>query len=609
MHPDLFEVALPNVIRAARTDPVYNCHAYLTKVPIGGILPFIEQFTQPGDLVLDPFAGSGMTGIAAAMLGRRAHLSDIAVLGQHITRGYLTEVSPAELRKVARAAVREARQALGGIYISRRVSDGKYVEMVRTVWSFSYVCPGCSAPMVYFRHLRQGGSVQPDSCPTCKHGFARRSWRRAEDAPVLVVVRGENGELVEQEPQEVDFKAIKKASTDPRQARVPSLRIDEHREMYRRSALRKHGLTETRLFFSPRNAVALLELWNSINRVGDQHLRTKLRFVFTAILPRASRRYQWGAKRPLNAQNQTYYIAPVYYEWNVFDLFLRKVEAAIRADEEIFRAMPLFAHELARNVCYDLASADSLSFLDDESVDYVFTDPPFGSNIFYSDMNLFQEAWLNSSTDYSCEAVIHTTGDKKNGAAKRYEALLRGAFREVFRVLRPGHYMSVEFGNSNGAIWGLVQRALRETGFSSVPVHVAILDKGQRSVKGLNSGTEGVVTVDLVLTVRKPEQDEKPKLRQLKVANADELIDEALKTLDDGTARNPSYVYAATVREAIRRNQLVDHLHLGDVLIALRKAGYMLDRKTGLLNEPVSPRGFSDLRGAPGSIPRHQDSA
>ena len=48
--------------------------------------------------------------------------------------------------------------------------------------------------------------------------------------------------------------------------------------------------------------------------------------------------------------------------------------------------------------------------------------------------------------------------------------------------------MSVVFGNSSGRIWGLVQRALGAAGFTGVPVHVAILDKGQRSVKGLNSG-------------------------------------------------------------------------------------------------------------------------
>jgi 16S rRNA G966 N2-methylase RsmD/predicted RNA-binding Zn-ribbon protein involved in translation (DUF1610 family) len=584
------ELGLPDVIRAPRTDRIYNCHAYLTKVPVAAIRPFVEQLSRPGEIVLDPFAGSGMTGIAAAMLGRRARLADISVLGQHIAHGYLTEVSPSAYREAGARVVEEARAALGDLYRTRRTSDGALLELKRTVWSFTYVCPACSKSMVYYRHLRNNGTAQPTGCPTCGEKFVRRSWSKADDVPVQVVVPGENGRLVEQDVQDLDLSAIERALADPRQTRVPSEPIEEHREMYRRSALGKHGLTETKAFFSPRNAIALVELWDAIAHIPDEHMRRKLRFAFTAILTRASRRYQWGPKRPLNAQNQTYYIAPVYYEWNVFDLFLRKVEAAIRADEELFRAEPLFAHDIAGNVRYDIATADALDHIEDESIDYVFTDPPFGSNIFYSDMNLFHEAWLGQKTQHTREAVMHTTGRKKNSAAERYEALLRGAFSETFRVLKPGRLMSVVFGNSNGAIWGLVQRSLRDAGFASVPVHVAILDKGQRSVKGLNSGSEGVVTVDLVLTVRKPMPDQEHVSMQGEPAKAETLLDAALDSLEEDRARNPSYVYAATVREAIRRHQRMDHLHLSDVLIAIRNAGYTLDAKTGLLNRPASAR-------------------
>src|SRR5947209_18486248 len=125
--------------------------------------------------------------------------------------------------------------------------------------------------------------------------------------------------------------------------------------MFSRSGLRKAGLIRTSDFFSPRNAIALLELWRAINKVGDPGLRQKLSFAFTAILPRASRRYQWSAQRPLNAQNQTYYIAPVYYEWNVFELFGRKVDAGIRATAELFTAPgTLFDAEQIRDVTYEI---------------------------------------------------------------------------------------------------------------------------------------------------------------------------------------------------------------------------------------------------------------
>src|SRR5271163_4631076 len=54
-------------IKEGKNDPIYNAHSYHTKVPPRSIIPYILHYTQPGDLILDPFCGSGMTGVAAQM--------------------------------------------------------------------------------------------------------------------------------------------------------------------------------------------------------------------------------------------------------------------------------------------------------------------------------------------------------------------------------------------------------------------------------------------------------------------------------------------------------------------------------------------------------------
>lgn len=573
--------SLPESITTPRTDPIYNCHGYLTKVPVAAIEPFIETFTHPGETIADFFAGSGMTGLAAVRLGRKALLSDISVLGRHIATGYSTSVSPTRFQVVADEVVQAARTAVGQLYTTIRDGDGAVTDIVRTVWSFVYVCPSCQTELIYYLHVSKGDL--PEKCANCSTSFVRRSWARRADIPVEVVVRSIEGRLNDQPVSDFDRAMIRTASEDPRMKRVPSALIGEEREMFSRSGLGKAGLLRTSDFFSARNAIALVELWTAINSVEDRAVCQKLRFAFTAILPRASRRYQWSAKRPLNAQNQTYYIAPVYYEWNVFELFRRKVEAAVRSDEFLFQEAPLLQAHSELGLQYVLASADRLSHLGSASVDYVFTDPPFGSNIFYSDMNLFHEAWLGEVTDHSSEAVVHTTGKRKKGASERYEILLRSAFAEAFRILKPGRYMSVVFGNSSGRIWGLVQRAIREAGFKAAPVHVAILDKGQRSVKGLNSGSESVVTVDLILTVQKPLRAENTaEAHELQNGDTQRLITEAIN--ESGDLRNPSHLYARILRKAIREHYILDELHLTDVLVALRNAGYVTDHKTGLLS-------------------------
>ena len=137
-----------------------------------------------------------------------------------------------------------------------------------------------------------------------------------DDVPVEVVVAGQNRKLASQDVSDFDRKMIATAAADPRHKKVPSLPIEEHREMYSRSGLGKAGLTETALFFAPRNAIALLELWRAIHVWEDAELRRKLSFAFNGDPARGPHGATSGApSAPLNAQNQTYYIAPVYYEW------------------------------------------------------------------------------------------------------------------------------------------------------------------------------------------------------------------------------------------------------------------------------------------------------
>ena len=572
---------LPLIINVPRTDPIYNTHAYLTKVPYGAIKPFIEAFSRPGDTIADIFAGSGMTGIAAIMLGRNAIVSDISVLGQHIGTGLSTFINENEFQKVADEVIKKAKENVGLIYKTKRFSDKKELELIRTIWSFIYECPDCKSGLVYFEEIDENGE-SPKSCTHCNSPFVKRSWKRVGEKPVRVVVTGSNGKQVEQKISALDLKRIKQAAKDKRQKNIPSYEIDSYREMFTRSALKKAGLHETKSFFSPRNAIALYELWKQINNIRDKVIKKKLLFSFTAILARASKRYQWSHKRPLNAQNQTYYISAVFYEWNVFELFERKVSASIRSVKTIYEENPIAKKYKFE---YKLSSADQCNHLDNESVNYIFTDPPFGSNIFYADMNLFHEAWLGKKTNDKVEAVVHTSNKKKKKAEEKYFKILKNSFKQAARALKSGGYMSVVFGNSNGSTWAIVQNALRESGFLSNPVHVAILDKGQRSVKGLSSGKERVATIDLVITVQKPMSNiELKNTKPLIKADLEYLIKSAIKNIKSQEKINPSYLYASILMEAFRNNMKVDNIHLADVVIALRNAGHKIDVKTGLLD-------------------------
>jgi DNA modification methylase len=564
--------SLPSEIRVQRSDAIYMAHGYPTKVPISAIVPFIEAFTQPGDTVADPFAGSGMTGIAAYMLGRHGILSDISRLGSHVGSNYVNLVDPEELLNGSKYVVNCAQARTKGLYETVCSHCGGVAVLVKAIWSQVYLCD-CGSEVVYYRALEASNWSSPIKCPQCGLDFKRRTSKHISSQLVKESVKCSLLRVqLEQNP-------LSKPPRYPELEHWPDVEIGPDREMYRRSGLSKHGMTTTSSFFSVRNLTALVALQESITLVADDRIRRKLLFAFTAILPRASKRYQWSRNRPLNAQNQTYYIAPVFYEWNVFDLFERKVRAIIASDSEIRRSKTLFNTQ--GSVSYTVASADDLHHIPSESVDYIFTDPPFGSNIFYSDMSLFQEVWLGDFTDVTKEAVIATS--VKNGAtASRYEALLTGALNECRRVLKPGAYLSMVFSNSRGEVWAMAQRALRKSGLMLVPELLSSINKGQRSVKGLASGFEGVVTCDLVFTVMKDAESHAPSLLSLPEESVEDSVGTVLKA-SLRTHQEPSDVYLSVVRRYLAHHWTLEELQFEGVLAALQAHGHSIHKKSGKL--------------------------
>jgi len=120
-------------IVVGRGDPVYMAHAYLTKVPVPAIMPFIEAYSPKGGVVADPFAGSGMTGVASVACGRSARLSDISVLGRHIGSNYLNFVPRPALEESAKQVIKAAGVEAGPIYAVPCRACGREAQLSKTV--------------------------------------------------------------------------------------------------------------------------------------------------------------------------------------------------------------------------------------------------------------------------------------------------------------------------------------------------------------------------------------------------------------------------------------------------------------------------------------------
>jgi len=132
-----------------------------------------------------------------------------------------------------------------------------------------------------------------------------------------------------------------------------------------------------------------------------------------------------------------------------------------------------------------------------DTADYIFVDPPFGSNLMYSELNFLWEAWLRVFTDNAPEAVVNQTQGK--GLAE-YQRLMEACFREFYRVLKPGRWMTVEFHNSQNSVWNAIQEAILRAGFMIADVRT--LDKQQGTFKQVT--TTSAVKQDLIISAYKP---------------------------------------------------------------------------------------------------------
>jgi 16S rRNA G966 N2-methylase RsmD/transcriptional regulator with XRE-family HTH domain len=531
---------IPVRVFAKKASTSYRAHSYHTKVPPEAIKPFINGYTALGDLVCDPFCGSGMTGVAALQLGRRALLSDLSPAAVHIARNYTTYCAPKEIKRAYDRVAARVAATMAWLY---RPLDGDRRNIEYTTWSDVFACPRCGSEIVYWNVDRQADKVK---CQACARAAAKAELLWTGERPVEVHVARGASRIEARAPTEWDIALINDVASAPIPYWTPSAPFGPDREMWRASHAAM-GINDAAHFFTRRNLHALAALRHAIAASSKGRVREALMFAFTASVNRASRRYQWNEKRPTNVMTGTLYISSLRYEWNVWSLFRRKVADVTR----YFEAFPVNAPE----VDVFQRSATDLGCVPDGAADFVFMDPPFGSNIFYADSSLLWEAWLGTLTDRAEEIVVN--GDAKRVTAAKdlsqYGALMGRAFEGVARIIRADGRAVLAFSNSDDEVWEAIQDALSDSRLEVQQVH--LLDKGQPSIKGVKGGQgkERVTQLDLMLALRKTRRTKPVERRRIET---DFVSTEVKAGLAAGGGRTDE-LYSSVLRSALTRGYSV----------------------------------------------------
>lgn len=549
-------------VSEGKNDPIYNAHAYHTKVPHKAIMRYILHYTKPGDVVFDGFCGTGMTGVAAQLCGDRSTVESLGyrvdpngkILAKDDSRGdsdwrafselgirhaVMNDLSPAatliadnynnpinlEVFQTEAAEILASVEAeYSWMYQTLHQASpeqiaaatnliqenghcdlksiGSVGRIAYTVWSDVFSCPDCTGEIVFWDVAvdQTASEVREEfTCPHCSAKLSKRMldrvWTSTFDGKL-----GRQIEQVRQVPVLFNYRIGRKGyDKKPDLADIALLERIERTNIpywYPTEELMagdkmgepiRAGITHAHHFHTKRDLAVISSFLSRSEEATSMRL---LKICITSLLIYASKASRWRLENKSGPLSGTWYISSTVMPLDALTILPNRIKRLAQAKA----SLPSLR---SGDVAIGCMSTTTLGGVPDDSLDYVFLDPPFGANLMYSELNYLWEAWLRVKTSIEKEAIENRTQKK---SLNEYRKLMALCFKETFRALKPGRWMTVEFSNTQASVWNSIQNALQEAGF--VVANVSALDKKQGSFKAVNTTT--AVKQDLVISAYKP---------------------------------------------------------------------------------------------------------
>ena len=534
-----------------KNDPVYTAHSYHTKIPPKAITKYILHYTKPGDIIYDGFCGSGMSGIAST-INYELHLQkkNKKILDRNLEKRYciLGDISPIatfisyslnnppkldEFKKYFYLILENFERECGWLYHTHHIKNDdndELVEKINTtkifgkinymIWSDVFLCPNCSSDLVFWSDgidWKNSKTLEQITCSNCKRKLTKKElFHKTENIldfvtketrkihkkiPVLISYSlkiGDKEKFFTKQPDTNDLELLEKIENYKIPYWFPTNLIMEKGRKWGDSwrAGVHLGIEQIHHFYTKRNLIAISFIFNEIKKLKiSKKIKFHLLLIVTSFIQRNGclmNRFVINNHNPKGRINGPYsgrmYIPPLIVEQNILNLFESKSDDFISEIKQ---------NKSSDNVIIQTCSSTNTS-IPKNSVDYIFTDPPFGDNLMYSELNFIWESWLKVHTNNKNEAIINNTQKKD---IVEYQELMEKCFRENYKILKPSRWMTVVFSNSKNKVWKAIQEALQKAGF--IVADVRTLDKEHGTI-GQIINISSTVKKDLVISCYKP---------------------------------------------------------------------------------------------------------
>ncbi len=424
--------------------PMYNWHKFWGRKTWNVVAEYIKTYSKEGEIVFDPFAGSGVMAMEALKNRRRVIICDLLPVATEIARLTIKPVSEVELFNAYKRVEKRVKNKILTLYKTR-------CRKCKTVFPFT-----CSVwennKMIEIRY---------QSCPHCGDRREKNTPPTKEDSELL---------------QRIEKRGIKEwYPKNP--LYYPDGKPFKEKQQYESL----DGL------FTKRNLQTLAWLMEAIEEEPHKDLRDFLKIGFTSMVHLATKMMPDRPTRPFSSvwNEHSYWFADHFMEQNVWDLY----ESAIAGKQGLIKGKNS-SNQHFKNIKfakdYDeilngkadvyIHTGSSLELMEQMpkgKIDYIFTDPPYDSSIQYGELAYLWVAWLKKDKDYLNYLLSNEIirNEKQNKDFGIYNSLLSRSFDDMLEIIKLGGYLTVTFHNPTFKVRNATIRAGIFAGFEFQKIH------------------------------------------------------------------------------------------------------------------------------------------
>lgn len=539
---------------------MYIWHKYWSRKTWNVVGEYIRTYCPEGGIVFDPFAGSGITAMEALKNNRRAIVCDLNPIATEIIRLTIKPVSETRLHEAFERVEGKVKRKIENLYLTRCRNCGEEFPFTCAIWEDNECI-----------------EIRYQKCPKC--GDACRADCKPDKYDKHILGKIESSKIKEWHPTNKLY--------------YPDGRPFKEKQ--------KHESIDE--LFTKRNLQALAWLMEAIEEEPKKDLRDFLKIGFSSMVHLCTKMVPAISSTPGSHQTpfsstwtqHSYWYASSFMEqnvWNKFDSAINGHQGLLKAktesnkffkDVKIASSFEQVVSGKADVYIYNGSCLDLMRKIPESTVDYIFTDPPYDASIQYGELSYMWVSWLKmDGEDYLKDMVSNEIirNERQQKDFDTYHSLLKNSFLEMFKVLKPEHYLTLTFHNPTFKVRNATIRAGTFAGFEFQKIHHQPL--GQVSAKSLLQPF-GSAQGDFYLRFYKPEIKEitaAPKeIDEIRFEKI--VIETTIKLLAERAEPTPYTIVINYIDPVLAKHGYFSSLHSGlDINTVLKNH---LDREFVLL--------------------------